>query len=350
MNIDLNEILSAVAKGRLSATDAKAQIEKAFGRRPEKVDRPEAPEGVKESLIFAFDKFRKSVHVDELLKMSSGLVHQIAENMPGQFERFQENLSHNFGAMNALGFSAGTPGVDAKLSVFRTFHVGADALVEANQVVGSQWFGVNFDDAAEVRSNKFTAVQFSEVAVLRSTLDSNNLGLSRLSNVTFQESRIAENRLSRSTFSDVSLVESDFEKCRLVKSEISQTVINSSRLFECTLDGTSFAECEFDGCDLEGVTFENCSFRECAFEGVELSAGESVRIVGINLTGRSFRRVRSMADFLEMLGSAGAGLDEKDPDREEPGSASPASGSARSSRPNRSRGGAKRRAEPGTEA
>lgn len=312
MSVDLNEILKAVASGRLSPEDAKAQIEGAFDRGPEK--------GIgdgREGLMSAFDKLRKSVHVDELLKISSGLVQQIAENMPGQIEKLQENLSQNIGTMNTLGFSAGTPGVDAKLSVFRTFHVGADAQVAGNQVVGSQWFGVNFDDCAVVRDNKFTAVQFSEVAALKSTLSGNILGLSRLSNITFQDAQVTDNRLSRSTFSDASFTESELANCRLVKSEVSQTVLNDSRLAECSFDGTSFTECEFDSCELVGVTFENCSFRECSFEGVQFTALEPIRIVGVTLTGRSFQRIRSAQTFLEALGSQAPSLDEKQPEVEE---------------------------------
>jgi uncharacterized protein YjbI with pentapeptide repeats len=330
MSLDLNDILIAVAKGRLSPAEAKAQIEKGLEKGLEK--------GVgdgREVLATAFDKLRKNVHVDELLKISSGLVQQIAENMPGQIEKFHENLSHNIGSINALGFSAGTPGVDAKLSVFRTFHVGADSEVEGNQVVGSQWFGVNFDDRAVVRDNKFTAVQFSEVAALRSTLSGNTLGLSRLSNVTLEEARVAENRISRSTFSDVSFTESDLEKCRLVKSEISQTVLNASRLSECSFDAASFAECEFDSCELVGVTFENCSFRECSFEEVQFTAQEPLKIVGVTLTGRTFHRIRSAKSFQEALGSPAGSLDEKQPEGDEAKQSTAARGRGRKSNSNR---------------
>jgi uncharacterized protein YjbI with pentapeptide repeats len=330
MSIDLNEILAAVAKGALSPSEAKIRIEKAFGRnraaepaaagRPADSLREQQPDPAtdgREILSSAFDKLRKTVNVDELLKISSGLVNQIAENMPGQFGRLQENLTTNFEAVSALGFSAGTPGVDAKLSVFRTFHVGNGCRVEGNQVVGSQWFGVNFDENAEVVENKFTAVQFSEVAVVRSTLGRNVMGLSRLSNVTFQESRVEGNRFSRSTFSDVSLTESDLDGCRMLKSEFSRTVMNASRLSRCVFEGSSLEECEFDGCELEGVTFENCSFRECSFEGVAVAAAESVRITGLSLSGRSFRGVRSVERFLELLNGEGAALDEREAGVEE---------------------------------
>lgn len=310
---DLSEILSLVAKGRLSPMEAKALIESSLGSK-DPADKPRPTEAVgedpdsREGLLAAFDKLRKSVHVDELLKISSGLVQQIAENMPERIERLQESVSHN---INALGFSAGSNGVEAKLSVFRTFHVGPSARVEANTVVGSQWFGVNFDDEATVRENKFTAVQFSEVAVLRSDFQRNVLGLSRLSNVTIQESRLESSRFSRSTFSDVSFAESDFDSVRLLKSEFSQTVLNASRIAGCAFEGTGIEECEFDSCEIENVTFENCTFKECVFDGVRVRPEEPLRIVGRAVTGRVFRRLRDARAFLAALEDEGASLDEE---------------------------------------
>ena len=279
--MDLNSILEEVARGKMGPNTARKlidKLDKKMGGKSaphsegskrdssatgtpgdQKAAGPQESEASdsKEGFRNAFDRLKKSVHIDELIKISSGIVHQIAENMPNQIEKIQENFSAN---LNTLGFSANNNGVESRLSVFRTFHVSSDSQVAENQVVGSQWFGVNFAETAEVKKNKFAAVQFSEVAIVRSNLCSNNMSLSRLSNVTLQEARFESNRISRTTFSDVSITEADFTNNKLVKSEFAQTVINGSRLAGNQFVGVDFTECEFDGCDIQGILFENCKF------------------------------------------------------------------------------------------
>ena len=336
--MDLNSILEEVARGKLDPKSARKLIEKLGAKVSSKnqeskrdakqgnglaesaeraggpADDLDASES-KELFKSAFDRLKKSVHIEELIKISSGIVHQIAENMPNQFEKIQENFSAN---LNTLGFSANNNGVESRLSVFRTFNVSPDSLVAENQVVGSQWFGVNFAETAEVKKNKFAAVQFSEVSIVRSNLCSNNMSLSRLSNVTLQEARFESNRISRTTFSDVSITEADFTNNKLAKSEFAQTVLNGSRLSGNQFIGVDFTECEFDACDIQGILFENCNFRECAFHKIEINGTEPVKISNKSFHGKSVSNCNSVEKLLAALESDEAPAEEVKTEQHEP--------------------------------
>ncbi len=323
-NADLKKILDSVSQGNLTAVQAQKQIEKLIeANTPQAEPLKKATANVstnsgaqilesseseepRERLKSAFEKLRKSVNIDELLKISSGLVHQIAETMPHPLERIQENISSNF---NTFAFSPNAKGIDSKLSVFRTLHFSDDSVVTDNHVVGSQWFGVNFSGTSEISKNKFTAVQFSEVAVMRSNFVSNVLGLTRLSNASFEEARFEENKTSRSTFSDFCLTESDFTGNRLTKCEFAQTVVNASRIAQCVFNSSDFKECEFDQCDLQGLTFENCIFNECTFQNLEIISKSAMVISNHDFTGRVFSEMKTIEELLKAFESCDASSD-----------------------------------------
>jgi uncharacterized protein YjbI with pentapeptide repeats len=304
MATPLHEILSQVAKGKLTPEEAEALLAKEKSQSHE----------VKEGFLNAFEKIKKNAHVEDLLKTASGLVQQISENMPNQLEKWQESVSHN---INTLGFSAGTEGVEAKLSVFRTFHRGDGVLMEGNTVVGSQWFGVHFEGATLLRGNRFTAVQFSEVAVLSTEFSSSSLSLTRFSNVTLQDSHIQKNRFLRSTFSDVSLTSSEFYNVRLQKSEFAQTVFNNCTVSDCQFESTLLKECEFDTCTLASVTFENCQLEECTFENLVLSGSEPFLIKGVSARGLSVEGPLSALEFEKILREGTGELDVSSSSRHE---------------------------------
>jgi hypothetical protein len=316
----ISEILDAVANGKMQSDEARKQIEKLYERKSRNSEaespvlkkaqpnasRKMAPESESaeesvqpdsmESFKHAFEKLKKSVNIDELIKISSGVVQQIAESMPNQLERIQENIGHY-----TVGFSSHTRGVDSKLSIFRTFHTSDDSIVEDNQVVGSQWFGVSFADAAEIKKNKFTAVQFSEVGITRSNLCSCFLALTRFSNVTMQEARFEHNKVSRTTFSDVSFTESDFTLNKLSKSEFAQTVVNASRLSGNSFTGIDMRDCEFDSCDIQGIEFENCTFHECSFQNVVVECKETFKISNQTFVGQLVQNCLTVAEFVDAL-------------------------------------------------
>ncbi|WP_397599562.1 pentapeptide repeat-containing protein [Silvanigrella sp.] len=305
---ELNSILEAVSKGKMNVEKAKSLIEKNYVLRkqrkensfdnasnPNHVNKEETQEGLKT----AFEKLKKTVNIEELLKISSNLVHQISENMP-QIDKIQENISNN---LQPFGFSPNISGLDSKLSVFRAFHVSDDSSVKENQVVGSQWFGVNFSESSEIKNNKFTAVQFSELAIIRSDFCNSNFSLARLSNVTLQEARLENNKFSRSALSDVTISESDFTENHVVKSDFSETRIHGSRLNRMIFTNVNFHDCEFEDCDIQGIEFEDCKFKECLFSKLHLSLKEPIKISGCSSIGKNFTGCHTAEEFLEILNS-----------------------------------------------
>ncbi len=306
--VELEFILEEVSKGKMNVDKAKILIEKNYVLKKQKRDsnfenstthsqnpREETHEGLKT----AFEKLKKTVNIEELLKISSNLVHQISENMP-HIDKIQENISNN---LQPFGFSPNISGLNSRLSVFRAFHVSSDSIVKENQVVGSQWFGINFSESAEIKNNKFTAVQFSEFAVMRSDFFSSNFSLARLSNVTIQEARFENNKFSRATLSDVSISESDFTENLVTKSDFSETTIRGSRLTRMIFTSSDFQDCEFDSCDVQGIEFENCKFKECVFLKLHLILNEPIKISGCNCIGKNISGCHTAEELLEILNS-----------------------------------------------
>ncbi|APJ03504.1 pentapeptide repeat-containing protein [Silvanigrella aquatica] len=304
--VELESILESVSKGKMNVEKAKTWIEKNYVLKKQKKNIfPEnvathfqnQKEETQEGLKNAFEKIKKSVNIEELLKISSNIVHQISENMP-QIDKIQENLSNNF---QPIGFSPNISGLDSKLSVFRAFHVSADSNIKDNQVVGSQWFGVEFTESAEVKNNKFAAVQFSELAVVRSDFCSSHFSLARLSNVTLQEARLENNKFSRATLSDVNISESDFTENQVLKTDFSETTIRGSRLNRMSFTNVDFQDCEFEDCDIQGVEFENCKFKECVFTKLHLILKEPIKISGCQCTGKNISGCHTAQELLEIL-------------------------------------------------
>jgi uncharacterized protein YjbI with pentapeptide repeats len=310
--MEINKILESVAKGEISRERAKELIHELYARpgvggssRPteQKGQAPSVGEGLGDassgdSIKRAFERVKKSRNIDDFIKVSSGLVHQIAENMPEKIERFQENVLSD---MNIAGFSANIKGISSKFSLFRSFQVNPDCTVSDNQAVGCQWFAVQFDKKAEIVANKFTAVQLTEVAVVQSNFSRNTLSLSRVSNVTLREAKVESNRLSRSTLSDAAMTESDFTDNRLSKSEFAQTVFNGSRVSKNSFAASTFRECDFESCDIQGVEFENCRFEECAFNEIVVSGGASCRIADKTVVGKTFTACKTFAELLAAI-------------------------------------------------
>lgn len=287
--MSLDSILDAVAKGKLDPHSAKLQIKKML---------EESPSEERDGLKGALDRLKKTVHIDELVKKGTGVVNQITENIPRPFEKI--HLPHQ---LNNFAFSSQTRGVESKLSIFRAFQVSDDSTIAQNQVIGSQWFGVTVADTAEVQNNRFTAVQFSEVAIARSNFNANNISLSRLSNFTVQESKFDDNKVTRSTLSDVSVTEADYTLNKLTKSAFAQTVINSSRIANNSFFACDIRDCEFDSCDIQGIEFENCSFSECTFTHLRLVTLEKVVIRNQTLQGRTIHNCKTIEEFLTALSS-----------------------------------------------
>jgi uncharacterized protein YjbI with pentapeptide repeats len=306
--LELESILEAVSKGKMNVDKAKLLIEKNYILKKQKKSSfsenasfhfQNQKEETQEGLKNAFEKLKKTVHIDELLKISSNFVHQISENMP-QIDKIQENITNN---LQPFGFSPNINGLDSKLSVFRAFHVSPDSHLKDNQVVGSQWFGVNFSESAEIKNNKFTAVQFSELTVVRSDFYSSNFSLARLSNVTLHEARLENNKFSRATLSDVSILESDFTENQVLKTDLSETTIRSSRLTRMIFTNVDMQDCEFDSCDLQGIEFENCKFKECVFTKLHVILKEPIKISGCNCNGKNISGCHTVEELLEILNS-----------------------------------------------
>ena len=304
---ELNSILEAVSKGKMNVDKAKILIEKNYILKKQKkefsnensssyhVNKEEPQEGLKT----AFEKLKKTVNIEELLKISSHFVHQISENMP-QIDKIQENITNNF---QPFGFSPNISGLDSKLSVFRAFHVSEDTNVNENQIVGSQWFGVHFSENSEVKNNKFTAVQFSELSIVRSDFCNSNFSLARLSNVTMHEARLENNKFSRTALSDVTIAESDFAENHVLKSDFSETSIRRSRLSRMIFTNVNFQDCEFEDCDIQGIEIEDCKFKECLFSKLHLLLNEPYKISGYNSIGKNFSGCQTLEEFLEILNS-----------------------------------------------
>ncbi len=313
--MDLNKVLESFARGEINKEKAREMIHAAYSKmsakahelREEGEKGADASESAGDSFRKAFDKIKKTKNIDDFLKVSSGLVHQIAEKVPGEIEKIQENVLSD---MNIAGFSANIKGVTSKFSIFRGFEVDKNCDVEENLAVGSQWFAVRFSNRAEVLKNKFTAVQLSEVDVGKSSFLSNNVALSRISNVTLAQSRIDANRISRATLSDVSMTDSDFKNGALVKSEFAQTVINGTRFAKCQFVESTLRECDFDDCNLQGVVFENCRLEECSFSDVQVTC-DTVRTISEQVVvGRAVSGVRTFEELVAALceGSSTADL------------------------------------------
>ncbi len=318
-NFNLTTVLEHVANGKTPVSKAKNIIEKYFldeiPRSRKTVANSEAKksqqnkyeetknvsefyssanrlEGGKEKLLIAFDKLKKTVNLEELLKKSTQLVHQISENLP---QKIQENFM-------PIGFSANTEGVESKLSVFRAMQVSADNIVNDNQVVGCQWFEVSLLENCEIKHNKFMATQFNQFSLTRSDFCDSHISLSRMSEVTLQEVCFGKNKVSLSTWSDVSITESDFTQNVLSRSNFSGTVINGSRLSHINMMNVDFKDCEFDSCDIQGIMFSNCEFRDCTFSHiVAVETAEPVKVSDCRLIGKQFSDCTTVQEFLELL-------------------------------------------------
>jgi uncharacterized protein YjbI with pentapeptide repeats len=304
--MELSKILDSFARGDINKDKARDLIHAAYGKASAKFHEIreqgekefDSADSAGQSFRKAFRKIKESKNIDEFLKVSSGIAHQIAEKMPGEIEKLQENVLND---MSIAGFSANIKGVASKFTIFRNFEVEPECAVAENLAVGSQWFAVTFSGKAEVLRNKLTAVQLSEVVVAQSNFCGNNLALSRISNVTLQQARMEDNKLSRSTLSDASLTESDFTGNKLTKSEFAQTVFNASRIANSQFSGASFRECDFDACNIEGIEFENCHFEECSFNGVEILLPEPKKISGCSVVGKTFQNCHSFDAFLKLI-------------------------------------------------
>ncbi len=294
-NFNLVSVLEHVANGKTPVSKAKNMIEKHFSKIETHVSKGKCEDRSKDKLKNAFDKFKKSVNLEEFLKKSSQLVHQISDQISESIpQKIQENFS-------PIGFSAKSDGVDAKLSVFRAIQVSSENTVEDNQVVGCQWFGVSILDKCEVKHNKFMAMQLTEFSLSRSDLCDSAFSLSRMSHVTLQEACFVKNRISLSTWSDASITESDFTENILSRSDFSGTVINSSRLSKLSLVNVNFKDCEFDSCDIQGFAFDNCEFKDCSFSQIAAVAPILLKISGCRFVGKHFSGCNSAEEFVEML-------------------------------------------------
>ena len=297
MNTKLQAILEQVGNGRLSVSDAHQRILELFG--PEKA----SERNPKEVFWQAFEKLKRSVNVEELLKISGGLVQQISESMPTTLGKLQENISE----LGGLGFCPSQPGIASRFSLFRAIAVDGDCRVESNSVAGSQWFGVHFGNKTRFVDNHYAGTQLSELAVISSDFEKNQVSLSRLASVTVQESRFLENNISRATVSDVSWTVADFEKNTMAKTDMAQTVFNSSRVANCSFAKSSFVECDVDACCWEFVTFDSCEFRECVFQNVYLGGratkqghSEPLLVKGLIVRGKQFSNIKNIKQFLDV--------------------------------------------------
>jgi uncharacterized protein YjbI with pentapeptide repeats len=252
-------------------------------------------ESGKEKLKSAFDKLKKSVNVEEIIKKSSQLVEQISDQIA---EKVPQKIQDNF---SLIGFSSKIDGIDSKLSVYRAVEINSDSTAEDNQVIGSQWFGVKLINKSEVKSNKFTAMQLTEFSLARSDLRGCQISLSRLSHLTFQEACFVKNKFSLCTWSDVSITESDFTENNLNRCDFSGTVINSSRLSKLSLNQTVFKDCEFDSCDIQGLEFENCEFNDCSFQKIEAVSAIPLKISGGRFVGKQFSHCTTAEEFISLL-------------------------------------------------
>ena len=304
--MELSKILDSFSRGDINKDKARELIQRAYGKASAKYHEIreqgekefDSSETAGQSFRKAIRKIKETKNIDEFLKVSSGIAHQIAEKMPGEIEKLQENVLND---MSIAGFSANIKGVTSKFTIFRNFEVETECAVSDNLAVGSQWFAVKFSGKAEVLKNKFTAVQLSEVAVTQSNFCGNPLALSRVSNVSLQQARMEDNKLTRSTLSDASFTESDFTGNKLLKSEFAQTVINASRIASCHFSEASFRECDFESCNIEGIEFEHCRFEECSFQGVDFQLTEPRKISGCTLVGKTFQNCHSFDAFLKLI-------------------------------------------------
>src|SRR5690349_17878043 len=117
--MNLNEILEAVAKGKMNIHKAKSLIERSYAgtheKRMNQTEEGHEPQEdhAKDGLRNAFEKIKKSVNIDEILRKSSHLVNQLSENMPHQIDKLQENISNT---LQPFGFSPNATGIESKLS------------------------------------------------------------------------------------------------------------------------------------------------------------------------------------------------------------------------------------------
>lgn len=303
---ELESVLEAVSKGKMNVENAKKLIEKNYILKKRKTNHSFDDSEVNtynnkdesnESFKIAFEKLKKTVSIDEIIKKSSNIMHQISENVL-HIDKIQENIANNF---QTIGFSSNISGLESKLSVFRAFKVSTDCVIKENQVVGSQWFGIYFTENSQIKNNKFTAVQFSELTISCSDFCHSNLSLARLSHVILKEARIEHNKFSRATLSDVSVSESDFTENCVVKSDFSETIIHASRLTKMIFTNVDFQDCEFHSCDIQGIEFENCKFKECYFSNLQLVLKEPIKISGCNCIGKNITGCYTIEKFIEIL-------------------------------------------------
>lgn len=317
-NFNLDSVLEHVATGKTPVSKAKNMIEKHFLKNGATFEENPSPfAGKKSKLKFeknnfetacsekisvdagenkdklknAFNKFKKSVNLDDLLKISTQLVQQISGNVP---QKIQDKFS-------PLDFSAKMEGVESKFSIFRDIHVTRDNLVENNQVIGCQWFGVSLNEKCEVKNNKFLAMQLTKFSITQSDMQNSQLSLSRMLHVTLQEACFVKNKISLSTWLDTNITESDFNENTLSRSDFSGTVINSSRISKIKFVQVNFKDCEFDSCDIQGIEFEDCEFKDCFFSHIQAVSLTPIKISGCRFVGKQFSGCKSVEEFIAFL-------------------------------------------------
>lgn len=276
--MELEKILNSVAHGTLSVSEARKKIEEAM------VAKVDGTTG----LWWPIEKIKSAV----------------SENVSPQLEKLQENLSHLQGNLQGINFSSSSPGIESRLSIFRSLEVSADSTVENNDVVGSQWFGVEFCRKAVATNNKWTASQFTESKLSETYFLDNRFSLTRLSNIEMDEARVEKNKFNRTSFIDVEVSGSDFSNNSLIKSEVAQISITNSVIQKNSLHSSEFIECDFDSCDIQNIEFVNCHFRECSFQDVKLVSEKPLQVKDINVTGKSVSHVHTLKEFLQSLNAS----------------------------------------------
>jgi uncharacterized protein YjbI with pentapeptide repeats len=294
---DLSKVLENVATGKTPIQKARTLIEKHYvaedsslaedKKASKKISSGEGKGKIKDVI----DNFKKKVNLDEILKKSTKIVHQISENVP---QKIQDNLA-------PIGLYTKIEGVEAKISVFRDIKTGDDNHITDNYVTGSQLLHVQLSEKSELNENKFMAVQLSDFSLIRSDFCKSQLSLSKISHVSIQESCFVKNKIALSTWSDVSVTESDFTENILKRSHLSSTIVHSSRLSKLKFMQSHFKDCEFESCDIQGITFENCQFKECSFHHIKCISDKRLKISNVTITGREFAQCNTPEEFLALL-------------------------------------------------
>jgi uncharacterized protein YjbI with pentapeptide repeats len=287
---NLGTVLEQVAEGKTPIGKAKKMIESHYTISEKSAA---SREGSKIKIKNAFEKIKRTVNLDDLLKKSTQFVQHISENVPHKLQ----------GSFSPIGFSPKIEGIEAKFSVFRSVDIASDNVIAENQVVGSQWFGIHLSEKTELKRNKFMAIQMTEFTLTCSDFCDSVFSLSRFSHVTLLEACFLKNKLSLSTWSDVSVTESDFTENIVSRCDFSGAVLNSCRLSKIYFTNVNLKDCEFDSCDIQGIEFENCEFKECSFHHIQAVAASPLKISGCRFVGKQFSNCSTAEELIDMLKS-----------------------------------------------